>query len=92
MSKGKTFTPTGDRVLVERAPVEEKSSGGILLADSAKETPEFGKVVSYGSRVTDSNIMRGVTVCFSKYAGREIAVNGEKFLLMREDEIEGFIA
>lgn len=86
------FIPTGDRILVKRAPVEEKSSGGIFLADNAQDLPQYGTVLSYGTRVHDTAIHKGDTVYFGKYAGKEIKINGEVLLLMREDEIEGVIA
>jgi len=86
--------PLGDRVLVKRSEAEEKTAGGIVLPDSAKEKPKQGEVIAVGSgRVTDDGervaltVKKGDRVLFTSYAGNEVKVGAEEFLLMREDDI-----
>ncbi len=86
--------PLGDRVVIELVPLEEKTAGGIVLPDSAKEKPQEGKVVSVGSgRVTDSGervaleVAEGDQIVFSKFAGTEVEYNGKEYLILREDDI-----
>ena len=90
--------PLGDRVLVE--PVEEKETkkGGIIIPDTAKEKPQEGKVVALGTGKLDDNgkkveftVKKGDKVLISKYGGTEIKVDGESYLIMREDDILGII-
>ncbi len=90
--------PLGDRVLVQ--PLEEKEvvKGGIIIPDTAKEKPQEGKVVAIGSGKTDDNgkkieftVKVGDKVLFSKYGGTEIKVDGESYLIMREDDILGIL-
>ncbi len=92
----KTIRPLGDRVLVQRLDGEEKTAGGIIIPDSAKEKPQQGKVVSVGNGKTLENgstkpldVKAGDKVLFSKYSGSEIKLNGEEFLIVREDDILG---
>ncbi len=90
--------PLHDRVLVKRSNEEEKSKGGIIIPDTAKEKPVQGKVVAVGKgRVAEDGTVRPLevkkndTVLFGKYAGTEIKIDGDDFLMMREDDILGVI-
>lgn len=92
----KNIRPLGDRVLVQRLDGEEKTAGGIIIPDSAKEKPQQGKVVAVGNGKTFENgstkpldVKTGDKVLFSKYSGSEIKLNGEEFLIVREDDILG---
>lgn len=86
--------PLNDRVLVKRLDVEEKTAGGIYIPDSAKEKPSKGEIVAAGPGKLDDDGNRiemsvkvGDTVLFAKYAGSEIAIDGEENLVMREEDI-----
>ncbi|XPV75454.1 MAG: co-chaperone GroES [Desulfovibrio sp.] len=86
--------PLGDRVLVKRLDVEEKTTSGIYIPDSAKEKPMQAVVVAAGpgakdekGEVTPLTVKEGDVVLFAKYAGNEIAINGGDHLIMREDDI-----
>jgi len=90
--------PLGDRVLVQ--PIEEKETkkGGIIIPDTAKEKPQEGNVVALGTGKVDNNgkkveftVKKGDKVLISKYGGTEIKVDGESYLIMREDDIIGII-
>ena len=90
--------PLGDRILVKRVEEEEKSAGGIIIPDSAKEKPQEGKVVAVGKgKITDDGkvialeIKEGDRVLFGKYSGTEVKLDGEEHLIMREDDILGII-
>jgi chaperonin GroES len=81
--------PINDRVVVKPAPAEEKTKGGIIIPDTAKEKPLKGEVVAVGPG-KDGNLMTvqvGDTVLYGKYAGQELHYNGEDYLIMREDDI-----
>ena len=87
-------TPLGDRVLVRRMDAEETSKGGIILPDSAKEKPAQGTIIAVGAgKITDSGERMEMTlkvkdsVLFSSYAGSEIKLDDENYLIMSEDEI-----
>jgi chaperonin GroES len=87
-------TPLHDRVLVVRIEEEEKTSGGIIIPDSAKEKPQEGKVIAVGAGKLDEDgeripldVKKGDRVLFSKYAGNEIMIDGVEHLIMREDDI-----
>ncbi len=91
--------PLQDRVIVRRVEEEEKTKGGIIIPDSAKEKPQEGKIVAVGpGKVADNGekipmeVKEGDRVLFSKYAGTEIKIDGEEHLIMREDDILGIIA
>ncbi len=91
--------PLHDRVIVRRLDEEEKSAGGIIIPDSAKEKPLQGEVIAVGNgKLLDNGDLRaldvkaGDTIVFSTYAGTEIKLNGDTFLIMREDDILGVIA
>ena len=81
--------PINDRVVVKPAAAEEKTTGGIIIPDTAKEKPQRGEVIAVGPG-KDGNPMtvkKGDTVLYGKYAGQEIHYNGEDYLIMREDDI-----
>lgn len=86
--------PLYDRVIVKRVEEEEKTKGGIIIPDTAKEKPIEGKVIAVGDgRMLDSGkrmplqVKKGDRVLFSKYAGTEVKIEGEEHLIMREDDI-----
>lgn len=86
--------PLGDRVLLKRLEAEEKTTGGIVLPDAAKQKPKQGKVVAVGEgKQLDSGekvacqVKKGDVVLFGAFAGTEVTVEGEEYLLMSEDEI-----
>ena len=86
--------PLGDRILVKRENEEEKSAGGIIIPDSAKEKPARGKVIAAGKgRVTGSgkveplDVKKGDTILFGKYAGTEIKIDGAEHLILREEDV-----
>lgn len=90
--------PLYDRVLVRRIEDESKTSGGILIPDSAKEKPSRGVILAVGAgKILDSGDVKSLTVkvgdkvLFGKYAGNEIKSNGEELVIMREDDILGII-
>ena len=92
-------TPLGDRILVKRIEAEEKTVGGIVLPDSAKEKPKEGKVISVGSgRVLDDGsrsemqLKAGDRIIFSSYAGNEITIDGEEYLIMNEEDVLAKVA
>lgn len=91
--------PLGDKVVVQVLEADEKSSGGILLPDSAKKKPQEGRVVAIGQgRVLDNgernplNVAVGDRVLFSKYGGNEVTVDGEEYTILDEDQIYAVIA
>jgi chaperonin GroES len=81
--------PLADRVLVEAALAEEKTVGGIIIPDTAKEKPQKGKVIAVGTGKKDEPLTVKVndTVLYGKYAGTEITVDGKEYLIMRESDI-----
>ncbi|AEI15941.1 10 kDa chaperonin [Flexistipes sinusarabici DSM 4947] len=90
--------PLHDRVLVKRVEAEEKTASGIIIPDSAKEKPQEGEVIAVGEgKVLDNgskaelSVKTGDKVLFSKYAGTEISLDDEDYLIMREDDILGII-
>jgi chaperonin GroES len=89
--------PLHDRVIVKRIDEEEKSSGGIIIPDTAKEKPQQGTVVAVGSgrreddKVIPLDVKKGDRVLFGKYTGTEIKLDGEEHLILREDDILGVI-
>ena len=84
-----SIKPLADRVLIQPAAAEEKSAGGIILPDSAKEKPLQGKVIATGNGTNDEEMVvkAGDTVLYGKYAGTEIEFEGEKYLIMRQSDI-----
>ena len=81
--------PLQDRVLVEPAPAEEKTAGGIIIPDTAKEKPQRGKVVAVGNGKKDEpiTVKVGDTVLYGKYSGTELQIEGKEYLIMRESDI-----
>ena len=96
MSKAKVnpapISPMNDRVLVRRCEMKAKTSGGLYIADTAKEKPMFGVVVAAGDGVRDTQMLRtGSLVLFGKYSGFELPIDADQLLLMREEEILGVV-
>ena len=94
-----TFRPLHDRVLVRRVEAEEKTAGGIIIPDSAKEKPAEGEIVAVGNgsraedgTVTPLDVKVGDRVLFGKWSGTEVKVDGEDLLIMKESDILGVIA
>jgi chaperonin GroES len=90
--------PLQDRVLVKRLEEEEKTKGGIIIPDTAKEKPQMGKVVAAGKgkktedgKIVPLDVKEGDKILFSKYAGTEVKVEGDELLIMREDDILGIV-
>ncbi|HJO48835.1 MAG: co-chaperone GroES [Candidatus Scalindua sp.] len=90
--------PLGEKILVKRFEAEEKTAGGILLPDAAKEKPKEGKIIALGDgKLLDSGkrakfqVKKGDKVVFTSYAGTEIDIDGEEYLLMSEDDILAII-
>jgi chaperonin GroES len=90
--------PLQDRVIVKRVAEEEKSKGGIIIPDTAKEKPQEGKVVAVGKgKVSEEGHLRpldvkpGDRILFGKYSGSEIKLDGEEHLILREDDILGIV-
>jgi chaperonin GroES len=90
--------PLGDRLLVKRIDEEEKSAGGIIIPDSAKEKPQEGKVVAVGKgkmledgKMVPLEVKDGDRILFGKYAGTDVKIEGEEHLIMREDDVLGII-
>ena len=88
------FRPLHDRIVVKRIEEGEQKFGGIIIPDSAKEKPQQGKVIAVGKgkiekdgKVTPLDVKANDTVLFGKYAGQEIKIDGEEYLIMREDEV-----
>jgi chaperonin GroES len=93
------FRPLHDRVLVRRVEAEEKTAGGIIIPDTAKEKPQEGEVVAAGSgaknedgKVTPLDVKAGDRILFGKWSGTEVKVNGEDLLIMKESDILGIVA
>src|SRR5436853_2105233 len=91
--------PLHDRIIVSRIDEGEQKVGGIIIPDTAKEKPQQGKVIATGAgKVRDDgkrvalDVKEGDRILFGKYAGQEIKLDGEDFLIMREDEVLGVIA
>lgn len=84
-----SITPLHDRVVVKAAAAEEKTAGGIIIPDTAKEKPQRGVVVAAGPGKKDEPVMvkTGDTVLYGKYAGTEIQIQGQDYLIMRESDI-----
>ncbi len=90
--------PLHDRILVKRLEEEEKTKGGIIIPDSAKEKPAEGEIIAVGTgkvsedgKVTPLAVNVGDKVLYSKYAGTEVKVDGQEYLMMREDDVLGII-
>ena len=90
--------PLQDRIIVQRIEEEEKTAGGIIIPDTAKEKPQIGKVIAAGNgrktedgKVVPMDVKKGDKILFSKYAGSEVKLDGEDFLIMKEDDILGIV-
>ena len=90
--------PLQDRVIVERIEEEEKTKGGIIIPDTAKEKPQEGKVIAVGKgkvnddgKIVPLTVKAGDKILFGKYSGSEVKVDGNEYLIMREDDILGII-
>jgi chaperonin GroES len=92
------FRPLGDRVLVKRVEEEEKTRGGIIIPDTAKEKPQEGEVVAVGPGARDEDgkhippeVKAGDRILFGKWSGTEVKVDGEDLLIMKESDILGIV-
>ena len=92
------FRPLHDRVVVRRIEAEEKTSGGIIIPDTAKEKPQEGEVVAVGAGLRDDSgklfelaVKAGDRVLFGKWSGTEVTIDGEDLLIMKESDILGII-
>lgn len=90
--------PLHDRVLVRRVPEELKTAGGIIIPDTAKEKPQRGEIVAAGKgrvtedgKITPLEVKVGDKILFGKYSGTELKLNGEEYLMMREEDILGIM-
>ena len=93
------FTPLHDRVLVRRTEEDEKTSGGLIIPETAKEKPQRGEVVSVGAGVKDEtgarismDVKAGDQILFGKWSGTEIKIDGEELMIMKESDILGIMA
>lgn len=89
-----TIKPLADRVLVKPAPAEEKTIGGIIIPDTAKEKPLQGEVIATGNGTKDEEMVvkTGDTVLYGKYTGQEVEFEGVKYLIMRQSDILAVLA
>ena len=92
------FRPLGDRVLIKRVEEEEKTKGGIIIPDTAKEKPQEGKVVAVGPGARDDNgkvqpldVKAGDIILFGKWSGTEVKIDGDDLLIMKESDILGVV-
>jgi chaperonin GroES len=90
--------PLQDRILVQRVKEEETTKGGIIIPDTAKEKPAEGKIVSVGKGKLDENgkriapeVKKGDRILFGKYSGTEVTIEGNEYLIMREEDVLGII-
>ena len=89
--------PLQDRIIVRRVAEEEKSKGGIIIPDTAKEKPQQGKVVAVGpgkkedGKVLPLDVKAGDTILFARYSGTEIKLDGEEHIILREDDVLGIV-
>ena len=93
------FTPLHDRILVRRVEEADTTRGGIIIPDSAKDKPQEGEVISAGKgkiseegKVRPLDVREGDRILFGKYAGTEIKIDGEDFIIMKEDEVLGVLS
>jgi chaperonin GroES len=93
------LTPLHDRILVKRVEEQETVRGGIIIPDTAKEKPQEGEVIAVGKgkinedgKVFPLDVKAGDRILFGKYAGTEVKIDGQEFLIMKEDEVLGIIA
>ena len=97
MAKSK-FRPLHDRVVVKRIDAEEKTKGGIIIPDTAKEKPMEGEVVSVGPGARDEkgtlvapDVKAGDRILFGKYSGSEVKIDGDEYLILREEDVLGIL-
>jgi chaperonin GroES len=90
--------PLGDRVLVKRLKEEDRTKGGIIIPDTAKEKPQEGRVVAVGKgkvnddgRLIPTEVKAGDKILFGKYSGSEVNIDGEEHLIMREEDVLGIL-
>jgi len=90
--------PLQDRILVERVEEEQKTKGGIIIPDTAKEKPAEGKVIAVGNGKLDESgkripldVKKGDRILFGKYSGTEVKIEGKEYIMMREDDVLGII-
>ena len=93
-----TLKPLNDRIVVERDQAEEKTAGGIVLPDTAKDKPKRGKIVAVGTghvlddgKVVPMELKKGETVLFGPYSGMEIKIDGKELLILKESEVLGVL-
>ena len=93
------FRPLGDRVLIKRVEEEQKTKGGIIIPDTAKEKPQEGEVIAVGPGVRDDHgkinpldVRKGDRILFGKWSGTEVKIDGQDLLIMKESDILGVIA
>jgi chaperonin GroES len=98
MSESKKIRPLQDRLIVERLEGEEKTASGLFIPDNAKEKPQQGKVIAVGKgKVRDDgtlqplDLKKGDRILFGKYSGTEIKIDGNEYLIMREDDVLGVL-
>ena len=92
------FRPLHDRVLVRRVEADEKTAGGIIIPDTAKEKPQEGEVISVGTgaraddgKVTPLDVKAGDKILFGKWSGTEVKIDGEDLIIMKESDILGIV-
>ncbi len=97
-SKDENFRPLQDRILVKRIDEENKTAGGIIIPDSAKEKPQEGEVIAVGKgKVTEDgktlplDVKQGDRILFGKYSGTEVSITGTEHLIMREEDVLGVV-
>ncbi len=90
--------PLDDRVVIKQSEAEEKTSGGIILPDTAKEKPQIGKIIAVGTgKLLDNgkrnkmSVKKNDKVIYGKYMGNEVEIDGEKYVILREDDILGIV-
>lgn len=90
--------PLDDRVVIKQSEAEEKTTGGIILPDTAKEKPQIGKVIAVGpGKILDSgkraemSVKKNDTVIYAKYMGNDIEIDGEKYVILKESDILGIV-
>ena len=93
MAKKLNITPLHDRVIIQPAPAEQKTAGGIIIPDTAKEKPQRGVVVAAGPGKKDEpvTVKVGDTVLYGKYAGTELQIEGQDYLIMRESDVVAIV-
>ena len=92
------LAPLDDRVVIKQSEAEEKSAGGIILPDAAKEKPQKGKIIAVGpgkmldnGKRAEMNVKKGEEVLYAKYSGNEIEIDGEKYVILHEGDVLGVI-